>query len=74
MPVHVTDEPGLLERSSNDTDGRAVVEEVLVALAMAPLICVPFYWNYVLGLATIMRRTGGTLTDGETWTWRCFDS
>lgn len=34
-------------------------------VAMVALICVPFYWNYVLGLATIMRRTGGVLTDGE---------
>lgn len=44
---------------------REVIDQVLVGLAMIALICVPFYWNYVLGLATIMRRAGGPLTDGE---------
>lgn len=42
-----------------------VVEHILAALAMVALMCLPFYWNYLLALATIMRRTGGTLTDGE---------
>ncbi len=42
-----------------------MIDQVLVGLAMVALICLPFYWNYVLGLATIVRRTGGTVTDGE---------
>jgi len=27
-----------------------VIDQVLVGLAMVALICLPFYWNYVLGL------------------------
>lgn len=43
----------------------SVIEQLLFALVMLALLALPFYWNRVLDLAAIARRSGGRLTDGE---------
>lgn len=42
-----------------------VMEQLIFAVTVLGLLALPFYWNHILTISTIRRRTGGLLTDGE---------
>ena len=42
-----------------------LLEQLLLVFGMLALLAVTFYWSRVVGLATVLQRTGGRLRDGE---------